>query len=93
MSRDKTINTPTARECEQIEDMACNIHDVLESENIPFWETHLIATKLFDKGYRRESDIAKEIFDKLEYLSMDGRIPMNGYYYELKNKYESEGEE
>ena len=56
MSRDKQTNTPTARECEQIEDMACDIHEVLENENIPFWETHLLATILFDKGYRKASE-------------------------------------
>ena len=51
-----------------------------------------LANHLIDKVYPKTSGVEREIFEELEYLSMDGRIPMNGYYAELKKKYTEEGE-
>ena len=56
---------------------------------------------LTDNGYRKASDVAREIFEELEKLMLDGAIGgkyptkvINPEKYdELKKKYESEGGE
>ena len=61
-------------------------------------DTHFmrIATHLYGKGYRKASEVAREIFAEIEYLIWQHETHPAGELTEkiaeLKKKYESEGE-
>lgn len=57
-------------------------------------QTVYIAENLFDKGYRKASDVAREIFEEIDRMCIDTFGNFNHRVFaELKKKYESEGEE
>lgn len=51
------------------------------------------AQYLYDKGYRKASDVAEEIFAEIEQIFFDNEVVINiTRYNELKKKYTEEGE-
>ena len=88
MSRDK-----------QIEEMAKDFCAV----GIPCEECHLYknrchakkyATRAYNNGYRKASDVAREIFEEIEAIKCVGLLPNSWVkqFAELKKKYESEND-
>ena len=60
----------------------------------------IVATALYNAGYRKASDVAREIFAEIEKLKYNGWSAVNVYpcidyigLAELKKKHESEGAE
>ena len=84
MSRDKQIE-------EMAKDIALNMQILPNPKEHP---SHQMARLLFEDGYRKASDIFEEIEDiRLEhsYGEIDGN-ELNVKLFNLKKKYESEGE-
>ena len=81
----------------QILEMADDIRRVRESY---FGQAdYLFAKKMYEDGYRKASDVAREIFAEIEKIAiLNGYISVSDFYTdhpllaELKKKYESEGE-
>lgn len=87
---------------EQIEEMAKDIEVISNGNYIDFYKTAKI---LVDKGYREASDLAKDIFEDIDsisvelhhilpsYVSKDMYVTSKTLYDELKKKYikQSEG--
>lgn len=86
------------REIEEMaKDLAYSI--VWDDEDIMTVDGYKTALALRGKGYRRATDVAREIFaeiDKIALMHIDryGRLLIHSdEYAELRKKYESEGEE
>jgi hypothetical protein len=78
----------------QIEEMHNDVKYIyrrfLEDDDCDYLDEY-IAVRLYEKGYRKASDVAREIFEEIEDV-----INNIGYFDEidfrsLKKKYESEG--
>ena len=86
----------------QIEDMALDMSDALVyfsgEPKIINWVKTL--ENMYSKGYRKATDVAREVFEEIESICTD--FPVHGNIHtvilseidlaELKKKYESEGE-
>ena len=80
----------------QIEEMAKAIYEQPTYDT--YWESHCedLASDLYNAGYRKKSDVAREIFEEIEdirlehsYGEIDGN-ELNVKLFNLKKKYESE---
>lgn len=95
--------------CEIIASMICEIYNPLCDEYEPHTCSHCYANStkigdfaemLYNAGYHKKSDVAKEIFEELEKLTYrllnDADYTMGDIVYnitELKNKYTGEKED
>lgn len=77
----------------QIEEMAL---DIMNISSLPLELSGALAIDLYEKGYRKASDVAREIFAELESKFLPKIFAYNSggreVFKELKKKYESEGE-
>ena len=92
---DSTQNQFTNSELEQIEEMEKDLIEIFDEE---YSKRNLItaqntAEKLAEKGYRKQSDVAREIFGEIDVLVDDWKhsriqsIQFIAELSELKNKY------
>ena len=82
----------------QVEQMANDIWVSCPTQDMTYGETVFTAEALIAKGYRKASDIAREIFEEIDKLAKEGGVIWTNYaravLAELKKKYtESEDTE
>lgn len=87
MDRDKQIEE-MANIINEMDEPNAHYYDEILEQHEAFADCFTIAKHLYNAGYRKASEIAEEIFEKLK-VDLKGYISLN-YLDELKKKYAEE---
>ena len=98
MSRDKQIEE-MANEINEMDEPNAHYYDETLQDHEAFADCFTIAKHLYEKGYRKASEVAEEIFAEIENIAiLNGYISVKDFYTEhpliaeLKKKYTEGGE-